>query len=73
MDTWDVLKELAGSVNGPSDWSSQHDHYLYGTPKRDLDNETPSARVITAMNELESGGGEVFDNVDDLIASWERE
>jgi hypothetical protein len=33
----------------------------------------PSSRVIAAMNELEGGSGEVFDSVDDLIASWERE
>ena len=32
-DLWDVLSELAGTVEGPQDWSEQHDHYLYGTPK----------------------------------------
>ena len=30
----DVLRELAGSVEAPADWSAEHDHYLYGTPKR---------------------------------------
>jgi len=30
---WDVLDKLAGTVKGPEDWSEQHDHYLYGTPK----------------------------------------
>ena len=32
-DLWDVLSELAGTVEGPQVWSEQHDHYLYGTPK----------------------------------------
>jgi hypothetical protein len=31
---WDVLDELAGTVEAPADWSAEHDHYLYGTPKR---------------------------------------
>jgi hypothetical protein len=31
----DVLGDLIGSVKGlPSDLSLNHDHYLYGTPKR---------------------------------------
>jgi hypothetical protein len=31
---WDLLETLAGTVDAPSDWSAEHDHYLYGTPKR---------------------------------------
>jgi hypothetical protein len=31
---WRVLSDLAGKIEGPSDWSREHDHYLYGTPKR---------------------------------------
>ena len=31
---WDVLDRHTGSVDGPRDWSAEHDHYLYGTPKR---------------------------------------
>lgn len=31
---WDVLKRAAGTVEGPQDWASEIDHYLYGTPKR---------------------------------------
>ncbi len=36
---WTVLREQAGSVDMPQedmpeDWSKEHDHYLYGTPKR---------------------------------------
>ncbi len=30
---WDVLDNLAGTVEGPEDWSKEHNHYLYGTPK----------------------------------------
>lgn len=32
-DAWDVLEEMTGTVEAPTDWSSEHDHYLYGTPK----------------------------------------
>jgi len=29
------LREMIGSAEGlPSDYAEQHDHYLYGTPKR---------------------------------------
>ena len=31
---WDVLERYGGTVDAPPDWSSEHDHYLYGTPKR---------------------------------------
>jgi hypothetical protein len=31
---WDLLRNLTGSVEMPSDWAGEHDHYLYGTPKR---------------------------------------
>ncbi len=33
-DAWDVLEAIAGTVDAPEDWSSEHDHYLYGTPKK---------------------------------------
>lgn len=33
-DAWDVLEHYAGTVEAPSDWAGEHDHYLYGTPKR---------------------------------------
>jgi hypothetical protein len=33
-DAWAVLKSMMGTVEGPADWSSELDHYLYGTPKR---------------------------------------
>jgi len=31
---WDVLDKLTGTIAGPEDWSKEHDHYLYGTPKK---------------------------------------
>lgn len=34
-DAWDMLESLAGSVDAPADWSTEHDHYLYGAPKRE--------------------------------------
>jgi hypothetical protein len=33
-DAWDALDELSGTVDAPADWSREHDHYLYGVPKR---------------------------------------
>ena len=33
-DAWDELEALAGSIEAPSDWAKEHDHYLYGSPKR---------------------------------------
>ncbi len=33
-NAWDLLEEMEGSYEAPEDWSSEHDHYLYGTPKR---------------------------------------
>ncbi|MFN6513128.1 MAG: antitoxin family protein [Nostoc sp. CreGUA01] len=37
-DAWDVLEAITGTVEAPPDWSSEHDHYLYGTPKGILGN-----------------------------------
>jgi predicted RNase H-like HicB family nuclease len=34
-NAWDVLEALIGTIEAPSNWSSQHDFYLYGTPKYD--------------------------------------
>ena len=33
-DLWQTLEENTGSVEAPPDWAEQHDHYLYGTPKK---------------------------------------
>ena len=32
-NAWDVLESLTGTTEAPTDWSAEHDHYLYGTPK----------------------------------------
>ncbi|GFO96820.1 hypothetical protein ig2599ANME_1010 [groundwater metagenome] len=32
---WDTLNKFSGKVEGPEDWSKEHDHYLYGVPKRE--------------------------------------
>ena len=34
QSAWDVLETLTGIVEAPTDWASEHDHYLYGTPRR---------------------------------------
>jgi hypothetical protein len=36
-DAWDVLEAMAGTIEAPPDWSSEHDHYLYGTPKTEAE------------------------------------
>lgn len=38
-NAWDLLEEMAGTYPAPDDWSSEHDHYLYGVPKNNLNNE----------------------------------
>jgi hypothetical protein len=42
-DAWDVLEGLAGTIEAPPDWSGEHDYYLYGTPKRELQTGADSA------------------------------
>ena len=32
-DVWDTLARLSGAIEAPSDWASEHDYYLYGTPR----------------------------------------
>jgi hypothetical protein len=34
VDALAILEALAGPVDAPPDWAAEHDHYLYGTPKR---------------------------------------
>lgn len=36
-DAWAVLETLQGTVDAPADWAAEHDHYLYGLPKRRSD------------------------------------
>lgn len=33
-DPWSFMEGLIGSVEGPEDWAAEHDHYLYGSPRR---------------------------------------
>ena len=33
-NAWELLAQSAGTIDAPADWSSEHDHYLYGTAKR---------------------------------------
>jgi hypothetical protein len=33
QDAWSLLEALAGTFDGPVDWSSEHDHYIYGAQK----------------------------------------
>lgn len=35
IDAWAELESLAGTIDAPEDWSTEHDHYLYGVPKRE--------------------------------------
>ncbi len=36
---WDAISSLVGSIDAPADWAAEHDHYLYGTPKRSIADE----------------------------------
>ena len=38
-DPFRYLLKQAGTIEGPSDWSVEHDHYLYGTPKNRTSDE----------------------------------
>jgi hypothetical protein len=38
QNAWDVLESMIGTIEAPPDWSINHDHYLYGVPKRYSDN-----------------------------------
>lgn len=33
---WDEIAKLAGSVEGPDDWALEHNHYIHGSPKRNV-------------------------------------
>jgi len=34
LNAWDILDDLTGIIEAPEDWSFQHDHYLYGVPRK---------------------------------------
>ena len=46
-DFCNVLKSIAGTVEGPEDWAEKHDHYIYGTSKR---NETKWEKKVILFN-----------------------
>ncbi len=33
-NAWDILDGLTGAIEAPKDWSIEHDHYLYGIPRK---------------------------------------
>ena len=33
-NAWDILEDLTGLIEAPEDWSLEHDHYLYGIPRK---------------------------------------
>ena len=37
LDFFERLEGEAGLIDGPTDWAAEHDHYLYGAPKRSSD------------------------------------
>jgi hypothetical protein len=37
LDLFDRLETQAGLIDGPTDWAAEHDHYLYGAPKKSAD------------------------------------
>jgi hypothetical protein len=37
LDVFERLAAKTGLVSGPVDWATEHDHYLYGVPKRSED------------------------------------
>ena len=38
----DVLRKNIGTINGPPDWSDEHDHYIHGIPKRGSNDNSSS-------------------------------
>lgn len=34
LNAWDILDELTGTIEAPEDWAFEHDHYLYGVPRK---------------------------------------
>jgi hypothetical protein len=33
-DAWAALDALVSTIDAPDDWAKEHDHYLYGSAKR---------------------------------------
>jgi hypothetical protein len=56
-DVWDTLESLAGTVEGPEDRASQHDHYLYGTLKQDAATDAQTKAEVRLARCIERLGG----------------
>jgi hypothetical protein len=37
LDLFDRLEAEGGLIDGPPNWAAEHDHYLYGAPKKSAD------------------------------------
>lgn len=37
LNLFDHLEAETGLIEGPTDWATEHDHYLYGAPKKSAD------------------------------------
>jgi hypothetical protein len=54
---WDYLDSIMGTIDGPTDWSEEHDHYIYGTPKRsERVINSPSATMQPSYAVVEDAG-----------------
>jgi hypothetical protein len=53
QNAWDVLESLIGKIDAPTDWSSEHDHYLYVTPKQQQVSGA-DARFVLALDILKT-------------------
>ena len=36
-DAYSILEKMTGSIEAPADWSINHNHYLYGTSRKEFD------------------------------------
>jgi len=34
LNAWDILDGLTGTIEASEDWAVEHDHYLYGIPRK---------------------------------------
>jgi hypothetical protein len=34
LDLFDRIEATTGMLDGPVDWAAEHDHYLYGAPRK---------------------------------------
>lgn len=58
-NAWDTLETLTGTVEAPTDWSTQHDHYLFGSQSRQGSRFVADMLTVTAS--LQAQGRSTFD------------